>query len=210
MFTQKISMDCTKEQYEKYLKEELEKMGYGASLARWGDAVIVNNLSSENGLVGNPSRISNKFDNSRTYLGKFNAPLFLALAAMREGLYLGYGQYVTSETDCTLHRNHWGGQYFNGKDYHISTVSEIMAKFREPKVESITIAVDITNHSDEEQTFVATEKQMISFLRSRGYNVSIVNDSPALENILAEKNMITRLKSKGYRIFKQTTTLEEV
>lgn len=28
MFTQRLSMDCTKAQYEKYLKEELLKMGY--------------------------------------------------------------------------------------------------------------------------------------------------------------------------------------
>ena len=132
MFTQKISMDCTQEQYEKYLKAELEKMGYGASLARWGNDVIVNNYSSENGLVGNPSRISNKFDNSRTYLGKFNAPLFLALAAMTDKTgTLGYREYVTKEFDGSFGANMWGMQDFCHKGYHKATVSEIMAKFGE-------------------------------------------------------------------------------
>lgn len=36
MFTQRISMDCTKEQYEKYLKDELLEMGYNEKDMYWG------------------------------------------------------------------------------------------------------------------------------------------------------------------------------
>lgn len=132
MFTQKISMDCTKEQYEKYLKAELEKMGYGASLARWGDDVIVNNYSSENGLVGNPSRISNKFDNSRTYLGKFNAPLFLALAAMTDKEDGNYGEYIIGKESGLMYRLVSGDRVeFRFNFIRKATVSEIVAKFGE-------------------------------------------------------------------------------
>lgn len=189
MFTQKVSMDCTKEQYEKYLKAELEKMGYGASLARWGDDVIVNNYSSENGLVGNPSRISNKFDNSRTYLGKFNAPLFLALAAMTDKVEGGYKEKITDGQGnwaslspfgyCTIINGDGADRYAKWRK---ATVSEIMAKFGEQPKKDIYITL----------TF---EKEPIW---------------ESCEKLIDEYEAILLLKSKGYRIFKQTTTLEEV
>ena len=217
MFTQKLSMDCTQEQYEKYLKLELEKMGYKeSSINCWTDdsyQSIANNYMGFDGSLGTINK-DDKTMHSRTYLGKFNATLFLALAAMTDNWKGNYGELWRNKEAELRYINDWWKQdnvMGANNQWRKATVSEIMAKFGEQKkAESITIAIDITNHSDEEQTFVATEKQMISFLTSRGYNVSIVNDSPALENILAEKNMITRLKSKGYRIFKQTTTLEEL
>ena len=56
MFTQKISMDCTKEQYEKYLKEELLKMGYKEiSINSWDCQEyqhIYNSYAGINGTLG--------------------------------------------------------------------------------------------------------------------------------------------------------------
>ena len=179
MFTQKISMDCTQEQYEKYLKTELEKMGYESAddfnsmpcngiLTGWNDDYIIQSY--------NKGGIEN---DSRTYLGKFNAPLFLALAAMTDKMDGGYREYyIQGNYMLSLNENGFLGQ--NGL-WRKAAREEIMAKFGEPKAEPITIAIDITNHSDEKRCYYGSEEQMISLL-----------------------------KSKGYKIFKQTTTLEEV
>ena len=54
-FTQKVSMKCTKEQYEKFLKDELLKMGYKedkGNLSNWGyDDAEDNNYISINVFV---------------------------------------------------------------------------------------------------------------------------------------------------------------
>ena len=82
MFTQKISMDCTKEQYDKCLKDELLKMGYDLGGA-WGWQPSVNTLTNiyngNNGVVGCIIDCS-KRERNRYYLGEFNTDLFLALA----------------------------------------------------------------------------------------------------------------------------------
>ena len=94
MFTQRLSMDCTQEQYEKYLKVELEKMGYReAIMTEWrGCSGIVNNLRGNNGAISNVLS-ADYTQRCRTYLGKFNAPLFLALAAMTDKEEGGYSEY---------------------------------------------------------------------------------------------------------------------
>ena len=86
MFTQKISMDCTRYQYEKHLKDELLKMGYDDSHVTFGEneAIIVNNWAGKNGLLVSLI-IPNKDLYNRHYLGSFNPELFLALAAMTDG-----------------------------------------------------------------------------------------------------------------------------
>lgn len=184
MFTQKISMDCTKEQYEKYLKEELMKMGYiETSCSQWHkrENEYITNCYLGLGNVGNINEadIYNIVNDKLTYLGKFNAPLFLALAAMTDNFEGGYREYYVKDNEFYSMKES-GFLGANGL-FRKATVSEIMAKFGEPKAASITIAIDITNHSDEKRCYYGSEKQMISLL-----------------------------KSKGYKIFKQTTTLEEV
>ena len=94
MFTQRLSMDCTEEQYEKYLRDELLKMGYKGGTGYWEqNDVISNNHNSEHGLIGNTYSYNRNTAN-RTYLGSFNAPLFLALAAMTDKAEGNYGEYV--------------------------------------------------------------------------------------------------------------------
>jgi hypothetical protein len=192
MFTQKISMDCTKEQYEKYLKVELEKMGYREdSCSQWHkrENEYITNCYIGLGNVGNINKadIYNMANDKLTYLGKFNSPLFLALAAMTDKEFGNYGEYwiftPTGEPyiqDCVRVVN---------KRYRKATRKEIMAKFGEPcQRDNMTFEVTIDTTKLSEQI----EK---------------------LENTLltkAEEQMISLLKSKGYKIFKQTTTLEEV
>ena len=136
MFTQRISMDCTQEQYEKYLKAELEKMGYKEkSCSQWHkrENEYITNCYIGLGNVGNINKadIYNIVNDKLTYLVKFNAPLFLALAAMREGSFVGYGQYIIREADGCFIKNYGVGFYLSSRGFHIATVSEIMAKFGE-------------------------------------------------------------------------------
>lgn len=167
MFTQKLSMDCTREQYEKYLKNDLLKMGYRVS--DLGDGiwdVIVNNYNGRIGEITNTSKDrTNQYD--RTYLGSFNAPLFLALAAMTDDTRLMYGEYVVRKDTGALLRNDWGNQEFNYPDYPKATVSEIMQKFGENNV----ISVQITGYgkipnSLTKDTKMTKEKDLRELLQS--------------------------------------------
>ena len=96
MFTQKLSMSCTEEQYKNYLMDEISKIGYKeVCIGQWEDnEVILNNYLGETGEVGNSGRLSVK-DYGRTYYKEFNAPLFLAIAAMTDKEYGGYGEHWT-------------------------------------------------------------------------------------------------------------------
>ena len=86
MFTQKISMDCTQKQYEKYLRDELLKMGYKEVDFGYNNNalnIVVNNYKNTLGDVSNLGE-DNESDNSRLYIGSFNPRLFLAYAAMTD------------------------------------------------------------------------------------------------------------------------------
>ena len=133
MFTQKLSMDCTQEQYEKYLKAELEKMGYEEKTTYWRyePSVFTN---AADGISGGMLDIceSSKDINSRTYLGKFNADLFLALAAMTDKVEGGYREYYVKDDEFySMKENGFLGA--NGF-FRKATVSEIMVKFGEKKI----------------------------------------------------------------------------
>ena len=172
MFTQKISMHCTEEQYKKYLKDELLKMGYKEiSINNWHCQkyqYICNNYEDANGSLGTIHRDGLKRYN-RTYLGSFNAPLFLALAAMTTSkTTLGDGEYVTNEKNGSLYRNDWGNQPFNHQGCHKSTVREIRAKFNETKTNTnITICDNIHQSAKK----AAEQENAIKLLKENGYKI---------------------------------------
>lgn len=132
MFTQRISMDCTKEQYEKYLKDELLKMEYKVGdLSEWfEDNESITNYYADNGSIGNINVVSISNEN-RQYLGEFNAPLFLALAAMTDNPEGGYREYYVKDNEFYPMKES-GFLGANGI-FRKATVSEIMQKFGEPK-----------------------------------------------------------------------------
>lgn len=119
MFTQKISMDCTQEQYEKYLKAELEKMGYRfySEFCNFSFPTITNCYNNSNDVV-NELTIEGRKAFGRTYLGKFNADLFLALAAMTDDEFGGIGEYwkFIGETtmECTKNKLYKANGSLNG------------------------------------------------------------------------------------------------
>ena len=172
MFTQKITMDCTKEQYEKYLKDELLKMGYKEKdTSVWDEeenCFISNIYNGELGYIGNIPKEASQI-NGRTYLGSFNAPLFLALAAMTTSkTTLGDGEYVTNEKNGSLYRNDWGAQPFNYQGCHKSTVREIRTKFNETKTNTnITICDNIHQSAKK----AAEQENAIKLLKENGYKI---------------------------------------
>ena len=146
MFTQKISMDCTYEQYKKYLKDELGKMGYcvyyadGCTNGRY----IANNYTNNSGEIGVfPDR--GKDDFGRTYLGKFNAPLFLALAAMTDKPEGGYRELwiedVTIIMPVPIFKPSWAIRCDAFQRSRKATVEEIMEKFGDKKEQSLEDAL---------------------------------------------------------------------
>ena len=166
MFTQKISMDCTKEQYEKYLKEELLKMGYEEmSINSWDCQeyqYISNNYMGANGGLGTIFKYDLPSHN-RTYLGSFNAPLFLALAAMTDSeRNFGYGEWAKQK---------------NGNDFQLpkvgencnpywrkATKEEIMEKLGNNKQPMWESCSNIINNLEEIYT-------AIELLKSNGYKI---------------------------------------
>ena len=159
MFTQRISMDCTKEQYEKYLKDELLKMGYKETEIDgldWADDFIIVNNFIELGRITQLAN-ANKDTGNRTYLGSFNPKLFLALAAMTDGeRVFGYREWRKQKDG-----DKWalGEVGVNCNPYwRKATKEEIMAKFDE----KIGYPSDFTDK---------TEAEMISLLKSKGYKI---------------------------------------
>ena len=159
MFTQRISMDCTKEQYEKYLKEELLKMGYKETEIDgldWADDFIIINDFIELGRVTQLAN-ANKDTNDRHYLGSFNAPLFLALAAMTYGeRVFGYREWRKQKNGDKWALSEAGVNY--NSSWRKATKEEIMERFGE----KIGHSSDFT---------YKTEAEMISLLKSKGYKI---------------------------------------
>ena len=147
MFTARISMDCDQQQYEKFLKPELLKMGYKITCLYWGkeQTYIATNCDDENGnLINGEGEFKTRF--GRTYLGTFNAPLFLALAAMTDQEWGCYREWFTVKGIFVKRAETGRGWLFeDGKmmpdslvDYLIrATVSEIMEKFGEKQLTNL-------------------------------------------------------------------------
>lgn len=204
MFTQKLSMDCTKEQYEKYLKDELLKMGYNDThITFWeNETIIINDTNGKIGFLGT-FIISQKNTYERLYLGSFNAPLFLALAAMTDNPnVLGYGEYITDEKNKILRRNEWGEHSFVLFGYHKSTKEEIIDCFKN----------DISGNKegsryDATRAFAKYFCDNITKLRA-DITLNIIKNSA--NDAKEQLDAINLLKSKGYKILCKKETWEEV
>ena len=162
MFTQRLSMDCTKEQYEKYLKDELLKMGYqDRSVYSWDCQkyqYISNNYMGGNGGLGTIHRRNLEVYN-RTYLGSFNPELFLALAAMADSPTGNYREYFINGITFITYPFAYNITGFCRK----ATKEEIMAKFgkEEPMWESCSNIIE-----NLEEIYTAIE-----LLKSNGYKI---------------------------------------
>lgn len=191
MFTQKISMDCTKEQYEKYLKEELLKMGYKEScMTFWRHCDgIANNLNGDNGKISNITECGYKTHN-RTYLGSFNSPLFLALAAMTDNAEGNYGEYFIGKYSGDFYiMNDAFRRYIHLFNVRKATKEELMEKFGEVETD---INYDISKALKEAGDRFCRE------IKLGGEQIEKVDDA------------IRLLKSLGFKVMRKTETWEEV
>ena len=168
MFTQRISMNCTKEQYEKYLKDELLKMGYKEwSINYWEDVDFCYMCNSHNGNIGNLGTIhkTNARSDKRTYLGSFNAPLFLALAAMTDEVEGNYGEYIIGLRSGNFYKMTEGDRVL--PEYNMvrkATKEEIMTKFG-------NITFETTLDTKEALGVTEAEIRSINLLKSKGYKI---------------------------------------
>ena len=84
-FTQPVSMQCTQEQYEKYLEKPLKELGYVPILiGNWESfPLLITKFNGENDKLSNTLFQNNKIA-TRYYIDHFNPELFLAIAAMTD------------------------------------------------------------------------------------------------------------------------------
>lgn len=139
-FTQKISMDCTQEQYQRYLRKELLKMGYKESpILCWENQHIIIN-STGNPILGTIHK-DNLSSPGYTYIGGFRASLFLALAAMNDGFVNSYGEYWVGADKLLLRctGEEWG---FQAGVHRKATVKEIMAYFSNSNLVTEASSID--------------------------------------------------------------------
>ena len=191
MFTEKISMDCTQEQYEKYLKEELEKTGYKETgIINCNKELIVNTFSQDDGIIGLTSEDRRDVD-GRTYLGEFNAPLFLARAAMTDLQYGGYGEWwmcIDGEYDYLFTK----GKLYRGLG-NINNANSMDTNLKDPgslcgvalkyfrKATKEEIINQFTNTIMTEKTFKTTREGMASI-----HNVACSSWKPKIEGMIKD------------------------
>ena len=200
MFTQAISMNCTKEQYEKYLKDELLKMGYKKiSINSWDCQkyqYISNNYMGGNRGLGTIHRDNLEVYN-RTYLGSFNAELFLALAAMTDSPMGNYGEYWTCISN---------NRYFTEGDIYkcIGFYYDKSRKFYDIE--------DNENGAKIEQLFKYFRKATKEEIMAKFGNEEPMWESCSniIENLEEIYTAIELLKSNGYKIMRKIETWEEV
>lgn len=192
MFTQPISMDCTFEQYQKFLKEPLKEIGYkewfiGEDTNSWRDIILTNHGDSNDRFTDLQREYCSNYN--CTYLGSFNAPLFLALAAMTDKAEGNYGEYVIGLGSGRLYKMTEGDKIL--PEYKIvrkATKEELMEKFGENKTENgKEIAEKLCNDINRLQREVVNS-----------YIGQTINQTKELE-------AISLLKSKGYKILKPKT-----
>lgn len=93
-FTQPVSMQVTKEQYERDLREPLLAMGYKECFITSFSytPILVNNYGNNNGVLSNTNEEAAKIDN-RHFIPEYNPEYFLAVAAMSNVKYGIYGEW---------------------------------------------------------------------------------------------------------------------
>ena len=195
MFTQRISMDCTKEQYEKYLKDELLKMGYREiCMGSWdGCGGITNNIDGNNGGVSNIFECDYK-NHNRTYLGSFNAPLFLALAAMTDKPEGNYREYVIGLISGNFYRMGYN-EWIQPEHTLIrkATKEEIIARFSKTEPD--------TNYD--------AAKEFVKDFYDKANNLKVAaicdNIHQSANKAKELENAIKLLRENGYKILKPKT-----
>lgn len=123
-------MDCTEQQYKEHLQPELLKMGYKENGVLFCYYPKIDRIAINNGVV---TTIKAYFKSARkyTHLGQFNAPLFLAQAAMTDNPDSGYGEWLKRKSPQGDDRD-WAQSISKGtfnEYWRKATLGEIVEKF---------------------------------------------------------------------------------
>lgn len=152
-FAQPVSMECTEEQYNRDLKDGVEKLGYKKAygLLRWEEHSMIatryDSVKRYYGLVG--EQAAKVY--IRHFIDHYNPELFLAIAAMREGEYVHVGEWMMCLEDTStggkrgnlyqvLHIsniptakypriNHFGENFSGNEWWRKATLSELITHF---------------------------------------------------------------------------------
>ena len=85
-FAQPVSMPCTEEQYNRDLKEGLEKLVYKAYMLSWNFDFICTNYQHQQNVFSDLGMIAT-VKNNRYFIPEYNPELFLAIAGMTNEQY---------------------------------------------------------------------------------------------------------------------------
>ena len=158
-FTQPVSMQVTKEQYEKDLREPLLRMGYlEHALGEWMTAsILVTNYGNTGFYISNTINEYKKRHN-RYFIPEYNPKLFLVIAAMSNVKYGIYGEWwycikdVKMSSDGRIeynkdklymgldnerivnnsrNENHYWRGHYRFKHFRKATLQELITKFTE-------------------------------------------------------------------------------
>lgn len=210
MFTQKITMDCTYQQFHDILEPELLRMGYDiASTSHWNrpeNCFITNSYFDCQSISNiNVAYITNE---DRTYLGQFNPDLFLALAAMTDSAEGNYGEYWVALKNVY-------GDFTKGRLYKqinkINNYGAFISNSGEPSGDWPDNLTSFRKATKEE--IIATFEQpknkpanLDNLLNSSEKLINEVFSEPLLKDLLTEEDeklAIEFLKSKNYKILKK-------
>ena len=187
-FTQPVSMQVTKEQYEKDLREPLLRMGYlELGVAEWVAApVLVTNYANTGFCISNTINEYKKRHN-RYFVPEYNPKLFLAIAAMSNEEYGIYGEWwyctkdVKISSDGRIEYNK--GKLYMGLDneriiynsrgynhdmrgnyrfkyFRKATLQELITNFTENKQENIMKKEITTEQFEELKNLIAPENEV--------------------------------------------------
>lgn len=186
-FTQPVSMQVTKEQYEKDLREPLLRMGYlEQTISEWMSApILVTNYDNKGFYISNTLNEYKKRHN-RYFVPKYNPKLFLAIAAMSKEKYGIYGEWwyciknveILSDGRIEYHKgklymgldneriinnsrkeNHyWRGDY-RFERFRKATLKELLTNFTENKQENIMKKEITTELIEELKNLIAPENK---------------------------------------------------
>lgn len=162
-FIQPVSMQVTKEQYERDLREPLLMLGYKEDdVTDWDESeILVTNFNGENEAIGIVADNRKNAEN-RHFIPEYNPQLFLAIAAMTKGgipivrEWFVYTDYVVERAGYkvgVLYKNE--NPLINARWKRKATLQELIDKFTNKKQD---IMKEITNEQfNELKNLIAPE-----------------------------------------------------
>lgn len=166
-FRQPVSMQVTKEQYEKDLREPLLRMGYEEFYKEeWEDIhVLVTNYENTRGEVSNTSKW-HKESYNRHFIDHYNPKLFLAIAAMTDREFPIVGEWFVYTDNMVEQYGYEAWRLYKNENPNMNvrcqrkaTLKELITYFTENKQENIMKKEITTELIEELKGLIAPENE---------------------------------------------------